>query len=312
MKPLRIAIIGYGKIAEDEHVPSIAGNARFALAAAVGSRAPADDEVPSFRRHPEMLAAVGDLDAVAICTPPSARYAIARDCIEAGLHCLLEKPPATTLSEIENLACIAEGKQVTLFATWHAQNNAAVERAAELLAGKRIAHMRIDWRESVRKWHPGQQWIWEPGGFGVFDPGINALSIATKIFPGTLFVKAAELSVPENVHTPIAAEIALWSPVADGALSAGFDWREEKDEIWTIEVTTAEGLRLRLSGGGAKLEVEGGGETLEAPREEYPRIYARFADLIDGRRSLVDVAPLRLAADAFLVGRRVSVAPFRE
>ena len=32
MKPFRVAIIGYGKIAEDEHVPSIAGNERFELA----------------------------------------------------------------------------------------------------------------------------------------------------------------------------------------------------------------------------------------------------------------------------------------
>ena len=33
MKPIRIAIIGYGKIAEDQHVPSIEANGRFELAA---------------------------------------------------------------------------------------------------------------------------------------------------------------------------------------------------------------------------------------------------------------------------------------
>jgi predicted dehydrogenase len=311
VKPFRIAIIGYGKIAEDEHVPAIANNPRFELAATVGSRAPAGGAAPGFRRHKEMLEKVHDLDAVAICTPPSVRYDIARDCIERGLHCLLEKPPATTLSEIEDLRLQAEGRQVTLFATWHSQYNPAVDRAAALLAGKRIAHMRIDWRESVRKWHPGQRWIWEVGGFGVFDPGINALSIASKIFPGPLFVREAELSVPENLAMPIAAKILFSSPDADGEISAGFDWREEKDEIWTIAVETADGLELRLSGGGARLEVEGG-EAVEAPREEYPRIYERFAQLLDDRASLVDVTPLRLTADAFLVGRRLSVEPFSE
>lgn len=311
MKPFRIAIIGYGKIAEDEHVPSIANNPRFEVAAIVGSRAPQGAGVPGFRRHREMLEAVRDLDAVAICTPPSVRYEIARDCLERGLHCLLEKPPTTTLSEIEDLRLQAEGPQATLFATWHSQYNPAVERAAALLAGKRIARMRIDWRESVRKWHPGQQWIWEVGGFGVFDPGINALSIASRIFPGPLFVREAELSVPENLAMPIAASIAFSSPVADGEVSAGFDWREERDEIWTIAVETADGLKLRLSGGGARLDVEGG-ESLEAPRDEYPRIYEKFATLLDERASLVDAAPLRLVADAFLVGRRVSVAPFSE
>jgi predicted dehydrogenase len=311
VKPLRLAIIGYGKIAEDEHVPSIAGNERFELAANVGSKAPREGSVPGFARHPEMFEAVSDIDAVAICTPPSVRYDIARECIERGLHVLLEKPPATTLSEIEDLACLAEGKQVTLFTTWHSQYNPAVDAAAQALAGKRIARMRIDWRESVRKWHPGQQWIWEVGGFGVFDPGINALSIASKIFPGPLFVREAELSIPQNLEMPIAARIGFSSPVSDGDVSGGFDWREEKDEIWTIEVETSDGLKLRLSGGGARLEIEGG-ETVEAEREEYPRSYRRFADLIDERRSLVDVTPLRLTADAFLVGRRVSVEPFEE
>jgi len=40
---------------------------------------------------------------------------------------------------------------------------------------------------------------------------------------------------------------------------------------------------------------------------EYPDIYAKFVDLIDERRSLVDVAPLRLVADCLLVGRRTTV-----
>ena len=77
--------------------------------------------------------------------------------------------------------------------------------------------MEIIWHEDVHKWHPGQEWIWQPGGFGVFDPGINAFSIATKIFPGGLFVKLADLSFPENAQTPIAADVAFSSPQADGA-----------------------------------------------------------------------------------------------
>jgi len=309
VKPFRIAIIGYGKIAEDEHVPAIAGNPRFELAANVGSKAPTGGTVPGFRRHPEMFEAVRDIDAVALCTPPSVRTDIARLCLARGLHVLLEKPPATTLSEIEDLRLEAEGRLATLFTTWHSQYNPAVDAAAEALAGRRVARMRIDWRESVRKWHPGQQWIWEAGGFGVFDPGINALSIASKIFPGPLFVREAELSVPGNLDMPIAAAIRFSSPASPGAdLSAGFDWREEQDEVWTIQVETEDGLSLRLVGGGARLEIEGR-EPLEAPRAEYPRIYERFAELLDERRSLVDVAPLRLTADAFLVGRRVSVEP---
>jgi hypothetical protein len=171
--------------------------------------------------------------------------------------------------------------------------------------------MRIAWREDVRKWHPGQQWIWEPGGFGVFDPGINALSIASRIFPGTLFVREAELAFPENRQAPIAARLGMASSAADGPLEAEFDWRHSGGEAWDIEVKTADGETLRLSEGGARLSVDG--EAVEASGPgEYPSIYADFAALIDAGRSRVDLAPLRLAAEAFLLGRRRFVEPFED
>ncbi len=64
----------------------------------------------------------------------------------------------------------------------------------------------------MRHWHPNQAWIWEPGGFGVFDPGINALSILTEILPGPFTVGSARLVTPANVQTPIAAEVAMTGP----------------------------------------------------------------------------------------------------
>jgi predicted dehydrogenase len=304
MRPLRIAIIGFGKIAADQHVPSIAGNPRLELVA-TSSRSNAGPQ-PSFTDWRQLLRDVEGLEAVAITTPPAVRYEIARACIDAGLQVVLEKPPAGTLTEIEDLACLAEAAGVTLFTTWHAQHNPAVTAAAEALAGKRIAALDILWHEDVRKWHPGQQWIWEPGGFGVFDPGINAFSIATRIFPGTLVVKSAELHFPENAQTPIAADIEFVSSVAEGPLNCSLDWRRTEGEEWTIIVRTTDGTVLRLEGGGSTLMVDGK-ERAGHGIGEYPDIYRRFVELIDERRSQVDVAPLRLVADCLLVGRRHSV-----
>lgn len=311
MKPLRIAIIGFGKIAEDQHVPAIAGLSRFTLAATVSRQGNGAPDVPVFASHGDMLRAVPDLDAVAITTPPSARYAIARDCIAAGLHVLLEKPPSVTLGEIEDLAGLAEARGTTLFTTWHAQYGAAVPAAAAALAGQRIAAMEVVWREDVRKWHPGQQWIWEAGGFGVFDPGINALSIAARIFPGPLFVREAELFVPTNKQAPIAARLSLFSSEAQADMPVTFDWRHAGDEAWTIEVRTADGTRLTLAEGGARLEIDGAPQAVFG-EGEYPALYRRFLDLIDARASDVDTRPLRLVADAFLVGRRTAVEAFED
>jgi D-galactose 1-dehydrogenase len=309
MDRIRIAIVGYGKIAQDQHVPSIAGNDRFELVATVSRSSGAPDGIPCFGSVEDLLARGPKVDAVAICTPPSVRYEIARACLDAGLHNLLEKPPGVTLGECEELVRVAGEKGVSLFTTWHAQYNPAVTAAAERLAGRRVATMRIVWHEDVRKWHPGQQWIWAPGGFGVFDPGINGLSIASRIFPGTLIVRSAELLFPANRETPIAARLSMVSPAADGAILADFDWRHSGGEAWDIEVRTASGETLTLSEGGSRLAVDGA-EVAAPGHGEYPAIYAHFAELVDGRRSHVDLAPLRLCADAFLLGKRTKVEPF--
>ena len=304
MRPLNIAILGFGKIAADQHVPSIEGHPRFNLVAS-SSRSGAGP-APCFTDYRELLAANPNLDAVAITTPPEPRYAIAKDCIAAGLQVLLEKPPTATLGEIEHLACLAEAAGTTLFTTWHAQHNPAVTAAAELLAGTTIARMEIVWHEDVRKWHPGQQWVWRAGGFGVFDPGINAFSIATKIFPGTLFVESAELSFPEGADTPVAAAIRFAGTASAGPLTCSLDWRRTEGEEWRMAIHTTDGDEIRLEQGGAKLVVNGEARTSDG-LGEYPDIYRRFVDLIDERRSSVDTAPLRLVADCLLVGARNEV-----
>jgi predicted dehydrogenase len=305
VKPIRIGIIGYGKIAEDQHVPSIEANKRLELVA-TSSRS-GQGVAQKFTDWRELIKSVEGLEAVAITTPPGPRYEIARECILAGLHCLLEKPPTAGLAEIADLECLAQAEGVTLFTTWHARHHSTVDAAAKALAGKRIKSMDIRWHEDVHKWHPGQKWIWQAGGFGVFDPGINAFSIATKIFPGGLFVQAADLSFPENAQTPIAADIIFSSPEADGPLTASLDWRRTEGEEWVISVETSDGTKLRLEEGGKRLVLDGHAQEDDGSGE-YPDIYRAFIDLIDERRSLVDVAPFRLVADCLLTGSRRKVA----
>lgn len=306
-----IAIIGVGKIAVDQHLPVIAKNPAFRLAALVSQRGIEQSGVPTFRTPAELYAAMPDLDAVAICTPPSVRHQVALEALNAGKHVLLEKPPAPTVSELDDLVRQADARGRVLFATWHSQYNAGVVEAKRRLAGRRIASLAITWKEDVRRWHPGQEWIWQPGGFGVFDPGINALSILTEIAPAPFFVTSATLTYPANRDTPIAARLRFASDAGlPGAeLTAEFDWRQTGDQTWTIEIVIEDGTRLTLIDGGSKLAVDGSLIVAE-PMAEYEGIYARFAGLLDRGESAVDAAPFHLVADAMVVGKRESTDTF--
>ncbi len=304
----RIGVIGLGKIAQDQHLPVIAASDAFTLVAVSSQRGLSVPGARSFRDHAALLAETPDLDAVAICTPPQVRHAIARDALAAGKHVMLEKPPAATLSALSDLTVAAARRGRVLMTTWHSQYNAAVDAARERLAGETVTRLFIEWKEDVRKWHPGQAWIWQAGGFGVFDPGINALSIASKIMPRPLLIEQASLLVPANAESPIAAELRFAGP---GDLTAVFDWRQQGGEVWDITVETASGHRLVLSGGGSRLTIDGVETVAEAPRE-YQGIYRHFAALLDAGTSHVDARPFELVADAFLLGRRTSTAAFHD
>ncbi len=309
-KPYRIALVGLGKIARDQHIPCIQGNPRFALAATASTSGAAVQGAPAFASLGEVLAKGPEVDAVALLTPPDVRTALALEAIAAGKHVLLEKPPAGSMADFNAMREAASRQGVTLFATWHSRFNAAVDEARRRLAGRRLAELAIIWKEDVRRWHPGQEWIWTKEGFGVLDPGINAFSIATAILEAPLSVTGAELSFPENRASPIAAEIRFASEAHPGAmLSANLDWRQEGEQTWTIQIATADGEAMALTAGGTRLTVAGH-VVVDQPSEEYERIYERFAALLDEGAGDADGAPLRLALDALAKGERRTVAAF--
>ena len=302
----KLALVGIGKIARDQHIPAIAGNADFTLAAAA-SRNASVEGVASYPDLASLLAAEPGIDCVSLCTPPMARYADARLALEAGCHVMLEKPPGATLSEVHDLEDLAAAKGLTLFATWHSRQGAAVEAAQTWLAGRTLHALRIDWRENVREWHPGQDWIWQAGGLGVFDPGINALSIMTAILPRAVFLSDARLVFPENRDTPVSAELTFHDP-GGASISAGFDWLEPGAPKWNISVETDAGTGL-LSEGGARFAVDDK-EIAAGPDEEYPSLYKRFAELLATGARDVDLSPMRHVADAFTMGQRQVAPPF--
>jgi D-galactose 1-dehydrogenase len=306
MTNLRLAIVGFGKIATTRHVPAISGTSGVEMVAIADPTAKSPD-VANFPSLDVLLRDGPPIDAVTLCTPPQIRSAQARLALEAGKHVMLEKPPGATVSEIAPLLSVAQAAKRTLFATWHSRFAPAVEPARTLLADRKIRQVTVIWKEDVRLWHPGQDWIFAAGGFGVFDPGINALSILTRILPRPVFVTRAELGVPANRESPIVVGMDM-ADATGLPIKVEFDFRKTPPQTWDIRIETDRGP-LVISGGGARMS-DGETGVVDAMKEEYPAVYRRFVELASKGECDVDLAPLQIVADAFLLGRRRTVEAF--
>jgi D-galactose 1-dehydrogenase len=311
MDRIRVGLVGIGKIARDQHIPVLRESSDFTLCATVSGHSRLEG-IENFSSVGQMLERA-DVDAVAICTPPQQHFEAAQACLEAGRHVLLEKPPCRTTTELDVLTDLSTRERKTMFQSWHSRFAPRVDAAAKALHGRRILRGSIVWKEDVRLWHPGQSWIFRAGGFGVFDPGINAISIATKILAESISVSEATLHIPENCDAPIAADV-LFRTAAGAEIAAVFDFRHTGTQTWDIRLET-DGGPVVLSEGGSALSVDGTkipGAGAPNDHAEYEPLYRHFAALIRERRSDVDARPFRLVADAFLVGRRVTVEAFHE
>ncbi len=113
--PVRLGLVGCGRLAERAYAPAIAASGRLELvsacdpsprrratiAAGPGARPPA-----SFATVEELLAGP-TIDAVVVASPAGTHVEAATAASERGLPCLVEKPPAATASEAERLAALS-------------------------------------------------------------------------------------------------------------------------------------------------------------------------------------------------------------
>jgi len=309
VQPIRVGIVGLGKIAQEEHIPALMNNDAFTLVAAVSNKSSAAP-VPVFTSPEAMLDAMPDMDAIAICTPPQAHYAPAKMALLRGKHVLLEKPPCPTLEEFDELGALARAKGLTLFQTWHAREAPAVGAAAEWLSTRKVTGGRVVWKEDVRHWHPGQSWIWAEGGFGVLDAGINAISILTAIFTEPLNVEAAHLFIPNNCANPIAAALVLRTQ-SGAIIDAEFDFRHRGIQSRLVVIETNDGMLDLTKFSAARNMSEIWGE-VGSQSLEYAAVYRRFASLIAEGRCDIDKRPLEIVIDTLRLAGRSSVAPFEE
>ena len=108
---------------------------------------------------------------------------------------------------------------------------------------------------------------------------------------------------------PPARNLAL-SDAQGLKITAEFDFLQTGPQSWDIDLDT-DGGPVTLSLGGSRLRA-GGNQLINAADAEYAGLYRRFRELAATGESDVDLAPMQLVADAFLLGRRRTVEPFED
>ena len=106
MKKIRVAVIGAGYMGKF-HAEKFAASAQAELAAVI-------DADPARASETDYKPWLSKIDAACVAVPTQHHYRVVKDCLEAGVHVLVEKPIATKVEEADALLELARAKGLVL------------------------------------------------------------------------------------------------------------------------------------------------------------------------------------------------------
>lgn len=206
IKPLRVAIVGCGNIA-NAYAKHIRGDPHLALvgvhdidsAKAAEFAAKFDTEAfPSL----DAILQNPDVDAVVNLTIHHAHFDVTRRCLEARKHVHTEKPMALSHADGRTLARLARKMNRRLSCapvTWLGE---AQQTAWKLIRGGRLGTVRVALAEvmwgRIESWHPNPEPFYEVGVVG--DVAVYPLTLLTAWFgPVRRVLASAHLVHPDRV-----------------------------------------------------------------------------------------------------------------
>lgn len=312
--PIQLGLIGAGHIGQLQlDVLAEPGQAEFRLIAVADPVARTiDTGINAFRRYQDLLL-LEDVAAVAINTPPRDHHRMVLDALRAGKHVLVEKPPAMTLAQCQDMISVAEETGCVLFMAYHARYNPAVEAARRELAETEVLAVDINYGEWMLNYHDLDSWVVDPdvaGGGVLMDSGINAVSIITAVLPNPFLyhIEKASLAFEDG----IAVEVQATVDFAFGTSGRGrmhMDWMHrgpEKRRMAFVSATDTYVLDIvqnQFVRNGDPLLGDKALRQVVDQHSEYRGVYHDFASLIACGKSSTSTTELAFVMDAYRKGR---------
>lgn len=132
---LKIAVIGVGHLGK-WHADKYAASPDCDLLAVVDNNPKNAEQIAQkhgTRAVNDYHDILSQVDAVSLAVPTSLHYKIARDILEAGIHCLIEKPITETIEEASTLIEIAQKNRLVLQVGHIVRFNSVMMDIGELL-----------------------------------------------------------------------------------------------------------------------------------------------------------------------------------
>jgi len=182
--PLRLALIGCGRVVEQCHLPALRVLDGVKLVALVDSDSARLDQISDKldvrQRHSDYRTTLVDanVDAVAVCTPPQFHLEMALAVLDSGKHLFLEKPIALNLTDADRIAHRAAGAPGKSMAGFNLRWHRLVRQAQAIVAGGQLgAVVTMHTVFASAAAFPAQHSDWrrrdDLGGGVLFDLGIH-------------------------------------------------------------------------------------------------------------------------------------------
>jgi predicted dehydrogenase len=183
--PTKLAVVGCGAVAERYHLPAVEASERVELVALVdpsSSRAAALAERYGAQAFADASSLPGLVEAAIVATPNHLHASVAGELLRSGIHCLIEKPVATTTRECDELAeaardggaVVAVGHDFRLFPV-------AGYAKALFASGALGAVEHVDVRQSAGgRWPYASTYVFDrerAGGGVLLDFGVHVLDL---------------------------------------------------------------------------------------------------------------------------------------
>jgi predicted dehydrogenase len=165
--PIRVAVIGTG-FGQKVHIPGLQAHHRTEVVAVYNPEldkakaVAAEHNIPHAVDSVDAIAALPEVQAVTIATPPFLHYSMAKTVLAANKHLLLEKPTTLNAAEAKELAEMAKERNLILTMDFEFRFVPQWQRLAELLAEGYVGNLRfvkVDWTVPGRA-NPERAWNW--------------------------------------------------------------------------------------------------------------------------------------------------------